>query len=308
MLPLAVGIGATAAVALLVAAAFARGASGARSAAPGAALEVLSDASRTPRSRRDETPSFAERVLLPLLSRLGSRLVRFTPKGYVDGLRRRLVLAGRSQPEQLPRFLAGRAASLALIPATLLLVALLPLSRGATVMAFGVAAVLLLFAPEAALNRQIARRQEEIRRQLADLMDLLTISVEAGLSFEQALSRAVATVPGALSEEFARLLGETRMGANRREAFEGVAARTEVAELRAFLAALSQAELFGISIVQILRAQSAEIRIARRQRAQEKAQKAPVKMLFPLVFCIMPALFIVVVGPAAIEIYRTVIK
>jgi len=258
--------------------------------------------------RSHPVPSFAERVVLPLCSWLAKLALRFTPKGYVAAVRRRLVLAGSPQPEALQRFLGARVATLLVAPLLFPLAALAPLRGGsATLLALGGAALLVL-APEAVLNRRVARRQEQIRRQLADMIDLLTIGVEAGLGFEQALSRTVVAVPGPLAEEFARLLGETRIGANRRESFERLVDRTDVPELRSFVVALGQAESFGISIVQILRSQSVEIRTARRQHAQEKAQKAPVKMLFPLVFCIMPALFVVVVGPAAIEIFRTIVR
>ena len=251
--------------------------------------------------------SFLERVLIPALDRTGRMGLRFTPSGYLAKARRRMVLAGHPQPEEFDRFMAVRVVTLGLIPVCIILAALLPLGKAA-VIAVLLPPLLLGLGPEVSLNRKVEARQEEIRRQLTDLSDLLTISVEAGLGFEQALSRTVVSMPGPLSDEFTRMLGETRVGASRREAFERVGERTDVEELRSFLRALIQAETFGISIVQLLRSQSEEMRVGRRQRAQEKAQKAPVKMLFPLVFCILPALFVVVIGPAAIEIYRTVIK
>lgn len=256
----------------------------------------------------EERGPFFDRVIVPILDRTGRTAIRFTPTGYVARVKRRLILAGRPQPEDFDRFLAARVVSLGLIPVVLVIVALLPVGRGASLMLFLIPALLLGLGPEVRLNRQVEARQEAVRRQLTDLSDLLTISVEAGLGFEQALSRTVVSMPGPLSDEFTRMLGETRVGASRREAFERVGERTDVDELKSFLRALIQADTFGISIVQILRAQSEEMRVARRQHAQERAQKAPVKMLFPLVFCILPALFVVVVGPAAIEIYRTIVK
>jgi tight adherence protein C len=226
----------------------------------------------------------------------------------VESVQRRLTIAGGDRRADFDRFLAGRLATITLIPVGFILVELTSLPKFYKLLAFLLITVLLLLGPEASLNRKAEARQNRIQRDLPSLVDLLMISVEAGLGFDQALTRAVISLPGPLSEEFGRFLGEVRMGGERTESLEAIDLRTDVPELRSFLMALIQAERFGVSIGSILRAQASDIRVGQRQHIEELAQKAPVKMLFPLVFCVLPALFIVVIGPAGIEIYNTVIK
>lgn len=146
------------------------------------------------------------------------------------------------------------------------------------------------------------RRQQEIRRRLPDGLDLLTLSVEAGLGFDAALAQVAVTMPGALSREFARVLQEMQMGQRRSEALRALAARTTVRELKTVTLALVQAGELGIPIAGVLREQARQMRVKRRQLAEETARKLPVKVLFPLIFCLFPALFIVILGPGIIGI------
>ncbi|GIG01188.1 hypothetical protein Cci01nite_62810 [Catellatospora citrea] len=146
------------------------------------------------------------------------------------------------------------------------------------------------------------RRQQEIRRRLPDGLDLLTLSVEAGLGFDAALAQVAVTMPGALSREFARVLQEMQMGQRRSAALRALAARTTVRELKTVTLALVQAGELGIPIAGVLREQARQMRVKRRQLAEETARKLPVKVLFPLIFCLFPALFIVILGPGVIGI------
>ena len=241
------------------------------------------------------------RVGVPILGRVVGLGRRFTPAGYTTNVANKLTQAGRARVDDLDRFLAMRVITFALVPATFALTFFfLPVSGRMhwTIAVF--VTLFLVLGPDAQLNRQVAERQYEIQIQLPDILDLLTISVEAGLGFEQALDRTVTNVPGPLSDEFGRMLGEVRAGASRADALRAFEQRTGVPEVKSFVLALLQADTFGVSIGRVLRLQAEEMRVRRRQLAQELAQKAPVKMLFPMVFCIFPALFVVVLGPAII--------
>ena len=250
-----------------------------------------------------------ERAFVPVVSWFTDIGRRLTPVGYTDGIRRKLTLAGMFSPETLDRFLAIRVVSLALIPVwAFLAFVVLPLGSGSRLAIFVLLLLASILGPDAVINRRVAERQHEIQVRLPDILDLLTISVEAGLGFEQALDRTVAAVPGPLSDEFARMLGEVRAGASRADAMRAMDERIDVSEVRSFVLAILQADTFGVSIGRVLRAQADEMRIKRRQLAQERAQKAPVKMLVPMVFCIFPALFVVVIGPAVVNVYKQFAK
>jgi tight adherence protein C len=247
-----------------------------------------------------------QRALLPILKGLTALGGRFTPVGYVDTVRKKFVYAGRISADGVDRFLAIRVITVVLIPAWFIFVTVfLPVTGILRLGALGLGGAILALGPDSVLNRRVEERQLIMQRKLPDILDLLTISVEAGLGFEQAVDRTVSSVPGPLSDEFARMLGELRAGSSRADAMRAMEQRTNVPEIRSFVLAILQADAFGVSIGRVLRAQADEMRIKRRQLAQEKAQKAPVKMLIPMVFCIFPALFVVVIGPAMINISRS---
>lgn len=247
-----------------------------------------------------------ERTVAPVMDRLVALGKRFTPDGYSDKVRTRLTASGNSSPDAVDRFIAIKVVGFALAPVMIILVfGVLKMSGMMGLMVAGLLAAVMIYGPDAILNRRVEERQREIQQMLPDVLDLLVISVEAGLGFEQALDRTVGSVPGALTQEFSRMLGEVRAGASRANAMRAMEKRTDVPELRSFVLAILQADTFGVSIGRVLRAQADEMRIKRRQMAQERAQKAPVKMMIPMVFCVFPALFVVVIGPAIINIKET---
>lgn len=266
-------------------------------------IEDYDTLAAVPSRQLELAAGFETRVLAPLTRSLVGLGRRFTPADYVAKSAEKLTQAGKSRADDLDRFLAVRVVTIALVPVAFFVsFFVLPLEGRTPLAVFIFVTMLLVLGPDATLNRQVADRQYEIQMRLPDVLDLLTISVEAGLGFEQALDRTVQSVPGPLSEEFARMIGEVRAGSSRAEALRALEARIGVQEVKSFVLALLQADTFGISIGRILRQQAEEMRVRRRQLAQERAQKAPVKMLFPMVFCIFPSLFVVVLGPAIFNI------
>ena len=254
-----------------------------------------------------------DRVVQPTLHWLTQVGRRLTPEGYVEAVRHKLLVAGRPTKDSLDRFLAVRVITIVpLIPIWFVFCFVLLRHLHSKVFHSGLAvpAIFLLLVlvsvlgPDTILARWMEERQHAIRVKLPDILDLLVISVEAGLGFEQALDRTVASVPGPLSEEFVRMLNEVRAGSSRADAMRALDTRTDVPEVRSFVLAILQADTFGVSIGRVLRSQADEMRVKRRQLAQEQAQKLPVKLLFPMVFCIFPALFVVVLGPAIINISK----
>jgi tight adherence protein C len=245
----------------------------------------------------------SERVFEPVLQTLSGLAQRFTPQGYREQVARKLVHAGNPSNLNVDQVLVLKLLGLISGVVWLPLVVVGLGFGGAMAFTFVIVlwAVSFMF-PDVYLSRKIEARQHEIAVQLPDILDLLVISVEAGLGFEQALDRTTTAVPGPLSSEFRRMLRETRIGASRAEALRAMDERCDVPELRTFILAMLQADTFGVSISRLLRSQADEMRVRRRLRAQEKAQKAPIKMLFPLVFCIFPSIFVIILGPAFISI------
>ncbi len=266
-----------------------------------AAVEAIRASPDSMRSELDKP--FNERVTGPFLARLTRMGRRFTPAGQSARMRYRLDLAGNPPGWDTDRILAFK--MLGMIVGAAVGVALPLLLAGnvlwAIVWGIGLG-VLGYFGPNLFLYQRAYDRSASIQRALPDALDLLVISVESGLGFDAAMQQVARNTKGPLAEEFFRVLQEMQLGTGRADSMRALAERTDVVDLRGFITAMVQADAFGIPIANVLRVQAREMRIRRTQRAEEAAQKVPVKILFPLIFCIMPALFIVIMGPAAIQI------
>lgn len=249
--------------------------------------------------------SALSRVVMPGVKKIGKGVQRLTPFDLADRINTKLVLAGSPEGWDAERVVALKIiGGIGGLVCGLLLMAILPISPMLKLVAIVLFTLIGYTIPSTQVNAMAAKRQRLIQKALPDVMDLLTISVEAGLGFDQAISQVVKNVPGPLAEEMARLLQEIQIGVSRGDAFRHLGERTNVAELEGFVLSMIQADLFGVSIANVLRAQSKELRVKRRQRAEEIAQKIPVKLLFPMIFMVLPALFIIVLGPGAIQIYQ----
>jgi tight adherence protein C len=246
---------------------------------------------------------FIERVLEPAVAwfvRLGRQ---FTPEDRMARIKRRLDLAGNPAGWDADRLLGVKA--LAALVGLLFGLVVPPIAGASLPVVLGImilGGVVGWALPSIVLYQVGYERSEKIRRELPDALDLLTISVESGLAFDAALAQVARKTSGPLAAEFFRVLQEMQIGTGRGQAMRALSERTDVAELKGFVGAMVQADSFGVPVAGVLRVQAKEMRIKRSQRAEEQAQKVPVKILFPLIFCILPCLFIVILGPAVITI------
>lgn len=243
-----------------------------------------------------------DRVVAPLLAKTRALAARLSPTGTNEKFTRRLDLAGNPGAWTAERIMGAKGAGLLIGGIIGILLGQFSL-KGLVIMA--VAGLAGFYLPDLLLTNAGMKRQEELRLGLADALDMLTVCVEAGQGFDAALLQVAKATTGPISGEFARVLSEIQIGKSRGESFSSLAARTSVPEAKNFVSALVQADRLGLPIASVLREQSQQMRLIRRQRAEEKAQKVPVKILFPMLLCIFPALFIVIIGPGAIRIADT---
>jgi tight adherence protein C len=249
--------------------------------------------------------SASDRLIVPFFARMKRLALRLSPSGTDDRLTRLLDLAGNPGGLTVERLLGFKGAAL-------LLGGFLGLFYGGGSLkgllfgALGAIAGFLL--PDLWVMNTGTKRQDVLRRGLADALDMLTVCVEAGQGFDGALLHVARSVEGPVAGEFARVLAEIQIGKSRGAAFSSLGARTKVPEIRTFVTALVQADRLGLPIGSVLREQSVQMRLVRRQRAEEKAAKVPVKILFPMMLCIFPTLFIVIIGPGAIQMIGTFSK
>lgn len=227
--------------------------------------------------------------------------MRLTPKGYAGWLDGLLAKAGRPAGWPLERVLIAKPA-LALAAGIVGLLILLRAPSGPGVLLYIFVIALFYFTPDILIHGRGADRQLAIQLELPNTLDQMLISVEAGLGFEAAMSRAGQNGSGPLAGEIIRTLQDMQAGRSRKDAYLALAERADIPELRSFVRAIVQADTYGIAIASVLRIQAKQMRIKRRQRAEEKAMKLPVKVLFPLMLCILPVLFIVIIGPAIINV------
>ncbi len=241
---------------------------------------------------------FLVRVVRPMTGGIWSVLTRLTPSSYLESVHKKILVAGLSSTLRAEEFVVGQAVSGVVF--TLFGIAYVVLGQPAgrwAIIALILGPVIGLTAPESWLSRKVTERKMAIRKDLPDTLDLLAISVEAGMGFEGALDIVCRHFSSPLADEFARTLREMELGLPRKDAFQNLKRRTQVPELSNFVLAILQADALGIPIGRVLRTQAVEMRAKRRQWAREKAAKLPVKILFPLMAFIFPAIMIVIIGP-----------
>ncbi len=250
---------------------------------------------------------FNQRVLIPFLRRIGELSAGFTPQKVLEDTNKKLELAGNPGRIDASTFLASRFIVALVFGGLLLMVGILARtwSVGRITLVVGLFTVIGFFFPQLWLQSRINSRQKEIRKAMPDALDLLTICVEAGLGFEAAMSKVSEKWQNELSLALLRAIREVQLGKPRRDALRDMADRIGIPEMTSFVAAVIQSEILGVSLSKVLRIQSDQMRVKRRQHAEEEAHQAPIKMIVPLALLIFPSIFIILLGPAGIQISRT---
>jgi tight adherence protein C len=247
---------------------------------------------------------FSERVIIPVIRRIGDISARFTPQKAIQDTAKKMELAGNPWPIDAATFLAIRfILGVVMGGFVAVMIFLSPSGNPRDNLLFiGGAAFGGFYLPHLMLTSRISARQKEIRKAMPDALDLLTICVEAGLGFDAALSKVSEKWDNQLSLAFARTIREIQLGKTRRDALKDMSDRLGIAEMTSFVAAIIQSEQLGVSMAKILRIQSDQMRLKRRQRAEEEAHKAPVKMVLPMAFLMFPTIMIIILTPAALQI------
>ncbi len=248
---------------------------------------------------------FMERVVIPVIRKLGELSIRFTPEKLLQETTRKLELAGNPGRIDASTFLATRFVGAAIFGGLLLLISSLPTVDwpfGRIVLVVGIFTTIGFFFPQLLLQSRINARQHEVRKAMPDALDLLTICVEAGLGFDAAMSKVSEKWENELSILFGRAIREVQLGKTQREALRDMADRVGLPELTSFVAAVIQSQILGVSLAKVLRIQSDQMRVKRRQRAEEEAHKAPVKMIIPMALLTFPSIMIILMAPAAFQI------
>jgi tight adherence protein C len=250
--------------------------------------------------------SFGDRVLRPFLRQLAVLGLKFTPSGATSAIEKKMETAGHPMKMGVKEFVGAKVLCIGVfVILAYWAYSYMRANKPEYALVSGILILVVgVLLPDYVLQKVIEARQSKIRRALPDTIDLLTVSVEAGVGFDGAMARVSEKMKGPFTEELVRALEEMRLGKSRMQALRDMGARVAMIEVTTFVAALYQAEQLGVSISKVLRVQGDTMRVRRSQMARELASKLPVKMLFPLVIFIFPALFVVTLGPAVIQIYR----
>lgn len=242
--------------------------------------------------------SFSERVLIPIVQRLSNLVTRFAPQRVLDETTKQIEMAGKKL--SAAEFWATVFGAITVIGGLGFFLA----PSGSGLIGLGIGALVGFLFPRMWLTSAVSKRQHDVIKKLPDALDLMSICVDAGVTFDGAMSKVNDKWDDPLSREFGRVVHEIQLGKTRRQSLKDMSDRLGVPDVQSFIASVLQADQLGVSIGRILKIQSEQMRLRRRQRAEEQAQKAPIKMLFPMVFLIFPAMFVVLLGPAGFRVYR----